>query len=190
MNELFDTSSPPVPAGTYAALADPMAVGFSMNAANLNANFTGALAGNAAANWTTYQRLTSAGTATSAMRVKIGTSSGNVCVSVHASTGSGLTRAPAARTATSGSVPCPSAGVADIALGGSVTPALTDYFAWGTDNTSATAATNTTIAASTTMTDTLGRVAVENVFPAPASAAPAATSTGAGSLRAILMVGV
>ena len=75
----------------------------------------------------------------SMIRVGVGTSAGNVCVSVYDNTGAGVDAKPNNRKATSGSVPCPAAGtVADIPLDAAVDVAVGDWLAFITDSSAAT----------------------------------------------------
>jgi hypothetical protein len=89
------------------------------------------------ANVTRYFRAVEGGTI-SKLRLTVGTASGNIAVAVYRNSGSGLTSVPGTRAATSGSVACPSAGVQDVSLGGSVTVNAGDWLAIGADNTTAT----------------------------------------------------
>ena len=71
--------------------------------------------------------------------IQVGTASGNVCVGAYQGNGSaGTASKPATLYQSSGSVACPAAGAATIALGGSCTPNLTDWLALSGDNVTAT----------------------------------------------------
>jgi hypothetical protein len=85
-----------------------------------------------------YLRCLSAGYAMSHIAVDVVTSSGNACVAAYEGNGSsGAANAPATQYQTSGSVACPAAGHAVIALGGSCTPVITDWLALAADNATA-----------------------------------------------------
>jgi hypothetical protein len=64
--------------------------------------------------------------------------SGNIAVAVYRNSGSGAASTPAARVGTSGSVPCPSVGIAEISLGATVSMLVGDWMALGADNVTAT----------------------------------------------------
>ena len=76
----------------------------------------------------------------SKIRVRVGTQNGNICVGVYAGPATdGIANAiPGTRKQTSGSVACPAAGIADVALGGSVVVVPGDFFAIMADNNTAT----------------------------------------------------
>jgi hypothetical protein len=102
----------------------------------------------------------------------IATSSGNICVAVYANTGTGPDARPSTRKQTSGSVACPSAGYAEVALGASVNVEHGDWLCLVVDN--ATAAFRA-LSGSTFAGNGLwaGRAAYEDsAFPAPATATP------------------
>lgn len=73
----------------------------------------------------------------SKIAIQVHTSSGNICVGVYANSGSGRSSQPGTRKATSGAVACPSAGHAEVSLGGSVGVEAGDWFAISADNTTA-----------------------------------------------------
>ena len=140
------------------------------------------------ANQTHYYRITGVGVTGGAQTIsKIGlevtTSSGNICVSVYASSGTGRDAVPGARKATSGSVACPSAGYAEVTLDAPVTVAPGDWLAIACDNGTAQFAgyggrQNNVVK---------GFAAYQNsAFPSPATAAP----TGNGTVRNIPLVAV
>lgn len=190
LNTAFGGVSPAAAlSATYAAINDPLAIGF-VNNAHFQSVDSSAGSVQGTANWTVYSSWQAAGYAISSYRVKVNASSGNICLAAYASSGSGVSRVPTTRLATSGSVACPSIGMADVSLGATITPSLTGYSACAADNTTANLARRSpTVTAAQTMTERFGRDAVENVFPCPASASPAATSA-AGALAAWLTVGV
>lgn len=68
----------------------------------------------------------------------VGTQSGNISVSVYRNTGRGRSAAPGARRATSGSVPCPAPGYAEVALTAGIYVEVGDWIALSCDNTTAT----------------------------------------------------
>lgn len=77
------------------------------------------------------------GGAVGKIALEVTASSGNISVGLFANGGAGAAAAPAARTGTSGAVPCPAVGYAEIALGASVTFADGDWFAVSADNSTA-----------------------------------------------------
>lgn len=113
------------------------------------------------ANRTRYYRVTESGPVTK-VRVYIGTSSGNMCVSVHRNTGAGLAAAPGTRIGTSGSIPTPAAGQNDISLGTTVAVNAGDWIGIGADNN---VVTFLGLAGGGVFGE--GMAAVQNAFPAP-----------------------
>lgn len=69
-----------------------------------------------AANRLDLQRVFGAPQRISKLAVSVGTSAGNLCLAVYSNTGVGTAARPAARLATTGSVPCPATGVAVVPL--------------------------------------------------------------------------
>lgn len=129
--------------GTLAAISthvhplnDPLQFGVAINFFPGVAPTPGAVAAN---NGACYSRLTSGGYAFSSLVVTVVASSGNVCVGAYTNSGSGLNVAPTGgRLGTSGSVACPSIGIATVSTGSTVTPNLGDWLGLGADNTNAT----------------------------------------------------
>lgn len=118
-----------------AAGNDPLAVGYNTNGwpsqlADSNSAWL-------AANRATYTRFIAAGYATTTFAGRVVTSSGNISGGTYGSTGSARTRAPNTRSQTSGTLACPASGDASFPLGGSVTPALTDFVGFSCDNATA-----------------------------------------------------
>lgn len=74
----------------------------------------------------------------SKIRLRIGTSSGNIAVAVYRNSGSGSAATPGARAATSGVVACPAAGSAEVALTASVDVNPGDWLCIWVDNTTVT----------------------------------------------------
>lgn len=90
------------------------------------------------ANQAVYMRVRSRGYI-SKIGVHVGTASGNICVGVYANNGSpGTSAAPGAQKATSGSVTCPVAGYAEVALTAPVFVDEGDWMAIVADNATAT----------------------------------------------------
>jgi hypothetical protein len=136
-----------------------------------------------AANQALYLRNLGGAATISSIWLKVGASSGNVCVGVYAG-GQGRTP-PGTRLATSGSIPCPASGEANIPLGASAAVDTTCYFAIVTDNT---AATFTSFQAGVGGFGLTGFAAgfayyQSTAFPLPATAAP---SGGAGSAGIVM----
>jgi hypothetical protein len=82
----------------------------------------------AVANHCHYQRVYGGGTITK-IRIKVGTSNGNIGVAVYNNAGAGLAAAPNARQQTSGAIACPAAGASDVTLGAAVAVSHGDWFA-------------------------------------------------------------
>lgn len=167
-----------VPSGTYGLASDPQGIGvpYSFNPLLGNAN-------NAAdANSAHFFRSQGGGTITK-IAIVVGTSSGNVCVAV--ARGTGGQNAPTTRVATSGSVPCPASGYAEIALTSLVAvSAVTDYLVLAPDNATATflrAGAGSTFAWSAGLSYWQA-----SAFPVPAAVAP---TPAAGAARAYILVG-
>lgn len=169
-----------------AAFEDPLGFGYPTNA----------LAGTAyapfgTANVTTYGALYSGGYTMSKLRVQVATAAGNITVAAYSRTGAALTARPGNRLATSGSVPCPSAGTADVSLGASITPARNDFFADARDNTTASLALAATINGNVPTGVTIPRYYVESIYPPPAVAAPVTSGNNpVGTHRHAYLVGV
>lgn len=157
--------------GVSASKGDPQNLGFPATVDPRNLAFT---SGIGSANRTYYHRVTGGGTITK-IGLYVAASSGNICVSVYANTGTGRASMPGNRVATSGSVACPAVGYQEIALGASVTVTSGDYwFAISLDNGTATFAT-----AGTSGQAIQGMSAwQDSAFPSPATAA---ASNGGGS---------
>src|SRR5690606_10790865 len=79
-----------------------------------------------------FMRYITGGTITK-VALHVGVASGNISVAVFADDGTG--GAPGTRKGTSGAVSCPSAGYAEVSLGGSVDVNAGDYLALSCDNT-------------------------------------------------------
>jgi hypothetical protein len=123
----------------------------------------------AVANHCHYNRVYRGGTV-SQIRLRVGTSSGNIAVAVFNTTGSGVTAAPSARQQTSGAVVCPASGTVSVALGGSVTVLHgLHWFALSSSTIVATFTHNGTIVAGWTNGVNAAQSAAH---PPPATAAP------------------
>jgi hypothetical protein len=70
----------------------------------------------------------------SAIRLAVTTSSGNICVGVYSSSGTGTSRVPTTLRSTSGSVACPSAGAVSVSLQTAITLNQGDFLAIAADN--------------------------------------------------------
>lgn len=114
---------------------DPLALGFATThpwAAEANGT-----QGVYQAGYAYYMRLVGYGMTVSALRIYVGAQSGNICVGVYGSQGSGSSAAPYNLKATTGSIPCPAPGEQAVALTSSVTIARGDWVAIAVDNTGA-----------------------------------------------------
>lgn len=168
--------------GAAASKADPLNLGFPYN---IDPRLLAAQAASNQANRTFYYRASGGGTVNK-IGLYVNTASGNICVSVYANTGAGRSAAPGAQVATSGSLACPAAGYAEIALGGPVTVTTGDFwFAIALDNTVAQIS-----AASTLSVNIQGVMAWQDTaFPSPATATPVNGSGAGGSPRLFGLIG-
>jgi hypothetical protein len=166
--------------GTYGTLADPLGFGFPCTGDPLAIQVT---ASAVQANRNYYVRSIGGGPITKVGVVIGATSIGNVAVATYANSGSGRSAVPAARTATSGSVACPTANTyAEVSLTGAVTIAGGDWFDLAVDD-APTVITHNIGTSSGTMA---GRSATQGAtFPPPDPATPVASTT-----RNPLMIGV
>ena len=162
--------------GTYAALTDPLGLGFSVPVTGFGT--AGVVAFNAA-NECAFSRQIGTMTITK-VGFEVGTSSGNISVAAVDGSGSGRSRVPATREATSGAVSCPAGGYAEVSLGASV---QTDYLALSCDNTTATFRCSTT-GGTTNLWSGLSYVQ-GTAHPVPSS--PSATASGG---RFPILIGV
>lgn len=174
----------PVLTSTFADRFDPAGFGFAFN-------FNPALASNAggamgAANRALYSRVVNGCRAVTKIRVGVAIQSGNVCVATFPASGVGVLATPGARSATSGSVACPAAGVADITLSGPIDLEPGDFIGLATDN--------NTVRFYSLVGPTAAGVAVmagvsyyqETAFPLPSTPAPVA----AAAIGPILLIGI
>lgn len=119
----------------------------------------------------------------SKVRITVQVASGNICVALHANTGSGLSAAPGTVKASSGSVACPAAGSQDIALGSTVVAVPGDWISIGADNTTATF---NGVSGATDGTSSGGLAGVAAIFPATGTV----SGFTPGNNRLIEVVGV
>lgn len=168
--------------GVAAGKADPLNLGFP---SNMDPKTISLAATNGSANRTHYYRVTGGGSITK-LGLYVSVSSGNICVSVYANTGSGRAAMPAARVASSGSVACPAVGYAEIALGATVNVTSGDFwFAVSADN-----ATAQFGAAATSAFAIQGVMAWQDTaFPSPATATPTNGAGNGGASRLIGLIG-
>lgn len=121
--------------GRYAASkGDPWNLGHPMAGDPLLMN---AQANVGTANRMHLQRVVGGGTITK-LRIYVAAQSGNIVAAIYRNTGSGLAAAPGALVVSSGTIACPVAGKADIALGASYAITSGDFwFGLAADNTTA-----------------------------------------------------
>lgn len=113
----------------------------------------------------------------SKLAVQVGTASGNICLAV--CRGSVGRNPPTSRTATTGSVPCPAAGYAEVALTAAVfVDGRTDWFAFAADNTSATIHRVTSFGMTSSSLGTGFVGYQETAFPIPSPPASIVNSLG------------
>ncbi len=121
------------------------------------------------ADYAYYQRLVGYGMTVSALRIYVGTQSGNIDVGVYANAGSGSTAGPGALKASTGSIACPAPGEQSVTLTSTVTIERGDWVAIAVDNTTA-----TFLRSAPTTAVTNGAAANEaGAFPLPATASAA-----------------
>lgn len=169
----------------YAAAGAGLGFGFPCNFIPQLSDPAAAIA--LVANWCLYSRLISGGGAITKIGLEIGTSSGNISVA-HLTGPSGRT-GPDARVATSGAVPCPASGFAEVALGSSTTPKAGDWFGISADNTTATAQMSAGPAGAGSALGAGGHHFQASAHPVPATPSVSGT-TGARRQRMTSMVGV
>jgi hypothetical protein len=120
-----------------AGLADPLAIGFATTTDPRV--FPSGAAAMFAVNAACYAAFIGYGQTVSALRIAVGTSSGNISAATYGNGSQpGSTRLPSAQKSTTGAIPCPASGVATVTLTGSVAIAKGDYGAISADNTTAT----------------------------------------------------
>jgi len=120
--------------GIAGSVNDPLQMGY-------NTNYT-VMAPVASTTWTNtgamaaaYSRLLAAGYASAHLGFNVAVTGGNCCVAYYTNSGaSNLAKPTGGQLATSGVVATPAAGVAAIALGGSVTPNIGDWVGMSFDN--------------------------------------------------------
>lgn len=161
------------------AALDPLGLGFPVTMDPINATSATDLG---AVNRTNYYRVIGGGDI-SKVGLQVTTSSGNICVAVYRASGTGRGAVPGAQLASSGSVPCPAAGYAEVALGKTVTVAPGDFLAVSADNTTAQFRAGTTVNLPGDLWK--GRAMFETAFPAPAAPAPTVALN-----RSICLVGI
>lgn len=160
-------------------LGDPLGLGFPYT---VDPRIAGATQNVGAVNRAIYARVTGGGTITK-IGLLVGTSSGNIDVGVFTSTGVGRSARPNVRLRSSGATACPTAGYAEVSLGGSVVVQSGDWLAIAADNTTATFGAISSPGASDLVAGLLHYQ--DNGYTLPAAAAV----TAAG-MRAICLVGV
>lgn len=130
---------------------------------------TAATAGPASANDCIYSRVFGKTVTTNKVTIYVGTSSGNISVGVYSSTGTGRSRIPATRKATTGTIACPGTGEQEVTLTTTTDISPGDYIGISADNTTAKFG---RIPAPTYAEQGKGRVYKQSTaHPAPATAA-------------------
>lgn len=89
------------------------------------------------ANRAYFRRLYGGKAGATAVRISVGTSSGNISVAVYRNTGTGTAARPGTLLAASGAVPCPSIGGANVSLGATIDVLPGDWVGMTCDNTTA-----------------------------------------------------
>ena len=124
--------------GTLAAISthvhplqDPLALGQAQT--HLPWGTMGVTASTASAAW--YQRLLSGGYTISNITLSVGTSAGSISLGAYQTSGAGINAKPAIQLATTGALAMPATGASSVALGGTITPNLTDWLAVSFDAT-------------------------------------------------------
>lgn len=168
---------------TTLAATDPLRVGFPYT---VDPRLLGNQQTIQLANRTFYFRVTGAGPV-SKLGLYVQTSSGNVCLSVYANSGSGRSAAPGARVATTGSIACPALGYAEPSLGSTVAVTHMDFwFALACDNLTAMFA-----SFSSNAWAVQGLAAwQDSAFPSPSTPTPANGAGGGGGSRLFGLIGV
>lgn len=121
------------------------------------------------ADYAYYQRLVGYGMTVNALRIYVGTQSGNICVGVYSNSGDGSSAGPGTLKASTGSIACPAPGEQSVTLTSSVTIERGDWVAIAVDNTTA-----TFLRSAPTTAVTNGTAANQaSAFPLPATASAA-----------------
>ena len=133
---------------TFAQPPDPLDLGYATTVAPGSAVGTtfSPRAGNAA-----FAMLLSAGVTTSALRIDVALSTGDISLGIYTSRSAGLGRLPATRQVTTGPIPCPAVGLATVALPQATPIGANSYAAISVDNDQATVACVNVLAAAMTM---------------------------------------
>lgn len=149
-----------------AAFPDPFGLGFPVTGDPMYALVTTSWG---SSNRATYKKWLGSGAITK-VGIHVGTSSGNICIANMDGTGSGRSSAPGARSATTGAIPCPASGYAEVALVDTVNPG--DWCAMSCDNTTATfwVPANNTLITSDWFKGRMGYEAAAHPVPSTASA--------------------
>ena len=125
------TVGKPPDAGHVHPLQDPLALGQAQT--HLPWGTMGVTASTASAAW--YQRLLSGGYTISNITLSVGTSAGSISLGAYQTSGAGINAKPAIQLATTGALAMPATGASSVALGGTITPNLTDWLAVSFDAT-------------------------------------------------------
>lgn len=166
--------------GPSANLIDPLNFGMAFTLDPMEANASMVIG---TANRAVYARCLN-GAVITKVRVNVIVSAGNISVAMYRNTGVGPSATMGTRIATSGSVVCPAAGVADIALGATVTVLPGDWLAVSVSDATAALAAQGTSALATTRA--AGRMYYQDTaHPLPATPVP-----NAGIVGPILLMGV
>ena len=166
-------------ASANASALDPMNYGYACNYPPMLATLAIGLTANRAF----YVRLMTGGVI-SKVRINVVASAGNVSVAAYQNSGTGTSAVPGTRLATSGSVACPSIGIADVSLGATITVRPGDWLAISASSASA------TFSCSIVQTIVAPHAAGVCGYQDTAHPLPATPSPSAGIIGPILLMGV
>lgn len=169
--------------GAAASKVDPLGFGIPWSFDPILATVQAQVGG---VNKAHFYRVQGGGTITK-IGFRVSVASGNVCLGVYANTGTGRSAAPGARLATTGLIPCPASGYAEVSLGASIDISSGDHwFAIAADNVTA-----TFDAVSTSTSSTQGRVAwQDSAIPLPSTATASNGGGNGGGGRGFLLLGI
>lgn len=151
----------------------PVATGNPLPLSTFDPRYTGLTFGSQSANRTNYARVLGAPMLISKLGINIGVSSGNICLAVYDSIGTGTSARPNNRLATTGAVACPAAGEASVTLDTPVVVVPGDWFALAADNATATFFKATVSGMTLALSDYAQQA---GAFPCPATAAGVAAA--------------
>lgn len=183
MADLFDSGTTAYEARRKAVAVgrDPLNWGFAIT---IDPAIVGANVGYGAAGRCQFVRLKT-GAIISKVGLYVNAASGNISVAAYANTGVGRAAAPGTLLSTSGSVACPAAGYAEVALGSPVRVEPGDWLALSIDNTTATVGGVGNLGGLSNLM--AGEIAYQDTSAFPCPTTPAIVGYGG---RSVLLIGI